>query len=100
MRPDDDPNVPQFHLHPFSNDRYDYYDNNENDIQIRLDKPEYVNELIENKLSSNAKRLLNEFMHIEDRRNWFTKWSRLAFSWCAWYDTLVEKNIPDYDLLQ
>lgn len=102
--PDDDSSDPQFHLHPSDNPRSMWdYDQSDNDICLRFDRPEYVYD-DRRKLSNEAKVELIEYLNKSEKiagadiSNW-------RFMRGLWYSgtghhTSVAKEIPDYTKLQ
>ena len=102
--PNDDPNDPQFHLHPSDNPKsMRDYDQNNDGICLRFDRPEYVYD-DRRKLSDEAKVRLIDYLNESEKvagvdiSNW-------RFMRGLWYSgtghhTPVAKEIPDYTKLQ
>ena len=100
--PRDDPKELIFRLHPFSTEHFEYDDfpNDENDLLLRLDKPEYVRNSDIGKLTEEDKINLTNFLgELKDRRK-LTGWESLCAPFYFCYGVLTEsESVPDYSLL-
>ena len=100
--PRDDPKELIFRLHPFSTEHFEYDDfpNDENDLLLRLDKPEYVRDSDIGKLTEEDKINLTNFLgELKDHRR-LTDWEFLCAPFYFCYGVLTEnESVPDYSLL-
>ena len=103
ISPDDDPSDPQFHLHPSDNPRgYWDYDQNDEDICIRFDRPEYVYD-DRYKLSEEARKSLMHYLNEAEivAKKEFSNWDFMRGLWYSGtcHYTPVPKSILDYTKL-
>lgn len=103
ISPRSDPSRPQFLLHQFDTDYPNYEDflNDENDIRIRLDRPEYVYE-DRGLLTDSDKILLNEFLDKEKTYGSESNWMMLCIYWWFLHDVNVSEicDKPDYTTIR
>lgn len=100
--PRDDPKELIFRLHPFYIEHYEYEDfpNDENDILIRLDKPEYVDRSDIGKLTIDDKMTLYKSLKELKDHHKLTGWEALCTPLYFCYGVLTEsESVPDYSLL-
>ena len=103
ISPRSDPSRPQFLLHQFDTDYPDYEDflNDEDDIRISLDRPEYAYE-DQRLLTDSDKILLNEFLDREKAYGSESNWEMLCIYWWFLHDVNVSETCdkPDYTAIR